>query len=64
MEVTFPHDLFDEPEEFRPPEPLPTAHIFTRKNCVIEGDTPVNVEYRLVGRHSLWAHVACEYFFR
>ena len=43
--------LFDEPADFRPKEPENTRHKFTRAN----GDV---VEFSLIGRHSLWAHVA------
>ena len=52
-------DLFEEPQDFRPPSPTPTTHVVPRvradaqeRDAADTGRTAF--ELRLVGRHSLW----------
>ena len=50
--------LFQEPENFRPPSPQPTHHVFQRDSEWVLAGTPRHLQFTLIGSHSLWAHMA------
>ncbi|KAI9145591.1 putative methyltransferase-domain-containing protein [Paraphysoderma sedebokerense] len=52
----FGSSIFEEPESFRPPEPEPTFHTVHREAQNIEPGAPRELNVKLVGSHSLWAH--------
>jgi nicotinamide N-methyltransferase len=46
--------IFEEPLGYNKEEPQSTSHTYTRKR---EDVTPSKINFDLVGKHSLWAHV-------